>query len=470
LQINIKKPLLTDTVRRFLFWNAGVFLFILLSFNIFMIFITDYMLNRNLDNSIRHEMKNVLKTLEIRNDSLILLTTKELEEDDFREVKESSFFLQIVDSNGKYIIKSENLDGICVIPFDHSTIQNNYTFYDLNNGKDELRTGYYRFVSANEKVIAYMQLSVYRTEASLTIRDIIIFNLLSLPVLFIIVIIASIFLVRKSMSPIKEIIHTAEKISAQNLNERINYKAESSDEIGRLRDTLNNLFERLELQVNQISQFTDHASHQLMNPLTIIKTELDYALRKDRSIDDYRNSLEQLKEQTEKMIKIISHLLIASKQQEEQKLTKSLFNLSKLITKEITETYKNNNISLDIEPEIYLRGNSETFSIVLDNLLDNAVKYSNSISQIKVTLKKFNGNIDLRVSDSGIGIPQGEKDKVFEKFFRTEKADELGIKGFGLGLSVAKSIITQMSGNIYVEDNYPRGSIFTIRLPEVRVE
>ena len=150
-----------------------------------------------------------------------------------------------------------------------------------------------------------MQLSVYRTEASLTIRDIIIFNLLSLPVLFIIVIIASIFLVRKSMSPIKEIIHTAEKISAQNLNERINYKAESSDEIGRLRDTLNNLFERLELQVNQISQFTDHASHQLMNPLTIIKTELDYALRKDRSIDDYRNSLEQLKEQTEKMIKII---------------------------------------------------------------------------------------------------------------------------------------------------------------------
>ncbi|OGU81481.1 MAG: hypothetical protein A2254_03335 [Ignavibacteria bacterium RIFOXYA2_FULL_35_9] len=107
---------------------------------------------------------------------------------------------------------------------------------------------------------------------------------------------------------------------------------------------------------------------------------------------------------------------------------------------------------------------------MLDNLLDNAVKYSNSISQIKVTLKKFNGNIDLRVSDSGIGIPQGEKDKVFEKFFRTEKADELGIKGFGLGLSVAKSIITQMSGNIYVEDNYPRGSIFTIRLPEVRVE
>lgn len=428
------------------------------------------MLNRSLDNRIRHEMENVLKTLEIRNDSLILLTTKELEESDFREVKESSYFLQIVDSNGKYLIKSDNLDRVNVIPFYHSTIQNSYTFYNLNDGKDELRTGYYRFVSANGKTFAHMQLSVYRAGVSLIIRDIIIFNLLSLPLIFIIVIAASVILVKKTLSPINKIIRTAEKISAQNLDERISYMAASSDEIGRLRDTLNNLFERLELQVNQISQFTDHASHQLMNPLTIIKTELDYVLRKDRSIDDYRNSLEQLKEQTERIIKIISHLLMASKQQEEQNLTKSLFNLSKLVADEITETYKNNNISLEIEPEIYLRGNSETFSIVLDNLIDNAIKYSNSNPQIKVSLKRYKKNIELRVGDNGIGISKHEKEKIFEKFFRTDKADELGIKGFGLGLSVARSIITQMNGSISVEDNVPRGSVFIICLPEVRVE
>lgn len=428
------------------------------------------MLNRSLDNRIRHEMENVIKTLEIRNDSLILITTKELEESDFREVKESSYFLQIVDSNGKYLIRSDNLDRVNVIPFYHSTIQNSYSFYNLNDRKDELRTGYYRFVSINGKTVAQMQLSVFKAGASLIIRDIIIFNLLSLPILFFIVIIASIFLVKKTFTPLNEIIQTAEKISAQNLNERISYKAAPSDEIGRLRDTLNNLFERLELQVNQISQFTDHASHQLMNPLTIIKTELDYALRRDRSIDDYRNSLEQLKEQTEKIIKIISHLLMASKQQEEQKLTRSLFNLSKLVADEITETYKNNNISLEIEPEIYLRGNSETFSIVLDNLIDNAIKYSTPKPQIKVSLKRNKGSIELRVSDNGIGIGKHEKEKIFEKFFRTDKVDELGIKGFGLGLSVAQSIITQMNGSISVEDNIPKGSVFIIGLPEVRVE
>ena len=428
------------------------------------------MLNRNLDNRIQHEMENILRTLEIRNDSLILLTTKELEENDFREVKESSYFLQLCDSTGKLLIRSENLAEVNTIPFNFPKDENNYSFYNLDNVKDDLRAGYYQFVTSNGKTIAHLQLSVFRAGASLIIRDIIIFNLLSLPILFFIVIIASIILVKKTLTPINEIIQTAEKISTQNLNERISYEADPSDEIGRLRDTLNNLFERLELQVNQISQFTDHASHQLMNPLTIAKAELEYALRKDRDIKEYRSSLEQLKDQTEKMIKIISHLLIASKQLEEQKLRKSLFNLSKLITDEISETYKHNHISFEIEPDLYLRGSSETFSIVLDNLIDNAIKYSPQSPQIKVSLKRNKGSIEFRVSDNGIGIGEHEKEKIFEKFFRTDKADELGIKGFGLGLSVTKTIIIQMGGSISVENNSSQGSVFIIRLPVVIVE
>jgi signal transduction histidine kinase len=435
-----------------------------------MILLTGFMLNRNLDNRIQHEMENILKTITIRNDSLILLSTKELDESDFKEIKENSYFLQIVDPQGNILIKSENLGGMGTIPFNYSRSQHSFTFHNLIKGNDELRAGYYRFTSSNGKIAAHMQLSVYRAGVSSVIRDIIIFNLLSLPILLLIVIAASIVLVKKTLLPVNKIIQTAEKISTQNLNERINYKAEPSDEIGRLRDTLNNLFERLEVQVNQISQFTDHASHQLMNPLTIVKSEIDYALKKDRDISEYKNSLIQLREQTEKMIKIISHLLMASKQNEDQKLTKSLFNLSKLIAKETDETYQHNSISSDIEPEIYLRGNSESFSIVLNNLLDNAIKYSNRISQLKVILKRTNGIIELRVIDNGIGISLDEKEKIFEKFFRTDKADQLGIKGFGLGLSVAKSIITQMGGTISVEDNIPQGSIFIIRLPEIRVE
>jgi signal transduction histidine kinase len=291
-----------------------------------------------------------------------------------------------------------------------------------------------------------------------------------LPILFVIIIFASIFLVKRTLSPINEIIHTAGKISAQNLNERIKYEADSSDEIGRLRDTLNNLFERLEFQVHQISQFTDHASHQLMNPLTIIKSELDFALRKERNSEDYKNSLVLLSEQTEKMIKIINQLLIISKHENEPSSRKSLFNLSKLIIEDISKVFKNVNLSYQIEPDIYLRGSSEIFSIVIENLIDNALKYSISDPEVKITVKKTKDKIEVIVSDNGIGIENQDKDKVFERFFRTGKAEEIGIKGFGLGLTVVKSILTQMNGSISVEDNIPQGSKFIVRLPTVNIE
>lgn len=207
-----------------------------------------------------------------------------------------------------------------------------------------------------------------------------------------------------------------------------------------------------------------------MNPLTIMKTEVEFALKKDRGFEEYKNSLEQLKDQTEKMIKIINHLLIISKQEDEQRTPKSVFNLSKLVIENIERTFNNANLSYQVEPDIYLRGSLEIFSIVIENLIDNAIKYSGNKSAVKITLSRIQNKVQLSVADNGIGIKDSDKEKIFERFFRTNKAEELGIKGYGLGLSVVKSIITQMNGSISVEDNMPRGSVFIICLPEVRIE
>lgn len=470
MQTKFKKPLLTKTVKRFLFWNVGIFLLILLAFNLFILVITDFVLEKNLDDRIKHEIENIVKTTEIKNDSLILISNRELEESDLKEVRETSFFLQITDLNGKILFASENLKKFGEIPLDIKASHDDYSFHNISSTSSKLRAGYHKFVNKEGKVVAHMQLSVFKSGTNVILNEVLLFNLLSLPVVLVLILIASIFLAKKMLSPINKVIHTAEKISARNLTERISYKASPDDEIGKLRDTLNNLFERLEQQVNQISQFTDHASHQLMNPLTIASTELEYILRKDRAPEDYKSSLEQIKTQVEKMIQIINHLLIISKYQGEQNVNKSLFNLSKFITEEINTTFKSKNIFLDVEPDIYARGNSEIFSIVIGNLIDNAIKYSDKDSIVKVFLSKSNKSLELSVADTGIGIADEEKEKVFQKFFRTGKVENLGIKGYGLGLSVVKSIITQMNGTITIEDNKPHGSIFIVRLPAVELE
>ncbi len=109
--------------------------------------------------------------------------------------------------------------------------------------------------------------------------------------------------------------------------------------MGRLRDTLNNLFTRLEVQINQISQFTDKASHQLMTPLTALKTELKYILKRERKPEEYKNTLNMLNVQTDKLISIIKSLLVIAKYSGNTESHKSVFKLSQVINDQIKPAF-----------------------------------------------------------------------------------------------------------------------------------
>ena len=293
----------------------------------------------------------------------------------------------------------------------------------------------------------------------------IVFNLFLLPALIIIVVIASVFIAKRSFSPVNKIIETAEMISAGNLNTRIKYNAKPEDELGRLRDTLNQLFDRIEVNINQLSQFTDHASHQMMNPLTAVKTELEYILKKERSDNEYKMALNKMLIQTDQMIKIVRTLLMISKQDNSNDKSHSVFNFSNLIQKIIVTEFAKDNIQSSIEKEVYVRADADKFYIVVENLVDNAIKYSNSDKMVKVELTKNGAYANFIVKDNGIGISDIDKEKVFDRFYRSESAEKLGIKGYGLGLSLVKLLIEEVGGKISIKDNEPSGTIFTVTLP-----
>ncbi len=107
--------------------------------------------------------------------------------------------------------------------------------------------------------------------------------------------------------------------------------------------------------------------------------------------------------------------------------------------------------------------------MVFQNLIHNSIKYSFDDFKIKVTAKKANGQILISVEDNGIGIDDLEKVNIFQKFYRSSQAEKLGIKGFGLGLSLVKSIVDEASGKIEIADNKPKGTIFKITLPAVEL-
>ena len=464
-----KKPLFTGTVKRIVLWDIAIFFLLFVTSNVFTIVITNKILTDNLDERLKNEVETLIDSFKIQEDTIKFVGYSEIKEPDFTTINSGAFFLQVYDKNNKLLLCSDNLRSFGTIPFKAPAVKIRYKFGNLTAGNHQLRVVYAPMLNEQNKIAAYLQLSVFRTEYSSIMKKIILFNMLNLPFILLIIIVVSIFLAKKSYAPLNKIINIAENISANNLNARIKYDAHPQDELGRLRDTLNNLFTRLEVQISQISQFTDNASHQLMTPLTALKTELEYILKRERTPDEYKDTLTVLNVQTDKMISIIKSLLIIAKYSSNSEINKNIFKVSQVVNESIKPVFTNHNIGYEIADDLYLRGSYEGFQIVIENLIDNAIKYSPQNSRVIVKAENTDENIIIKVEDPGFGINDEEKEKIFERFYRSVPAMKGNIPGYGLGLCLVKTIVLAMDGKIKVEDNYPIGTKFIISFPSVRM-
>jgi len=466
----MKKPFISNTIKKIAILNAAVMFGLYLSFTIFTLFILNFVLIDDLDTRLRHEIDHILHTVDITVDSLIIHSTKELEEADFQKITETPFFLQIYNLEGVLYYRSKNLNEYEEILLGFPNKFSPYFFESFESSTHDLRAVYKELFDNNNHHVGYIQLSTIHTSFNEVVKNVFWFNIFTLPIVLFVITFLSVFLAKKSYQPINNIIDLAKKISATNLSERLENAEDPNDELAKLIETLNSLFGRLEKQINEISHFTDNASHQLMTPLTAIKTELDYVLKKERSLSQYQESSTILKEQVDKMITLIKTMLLLAKDCEECLDNKNVFNLSNLVQKEIFDTYKGSNVLFDVDDDIYLRGKSEYFSIVLQNLINNAQKYSLPDEEVSVTINQFENKVTIIVSDRGIGITDEEKIKIFERFYRVENNKVSKVIGYGLGLSLAKSVTNKMGGNITVEDNNPKGTKFIIKLPSLNID
>ncbi len=443
----MKKSVFTKTVKRIAILNTLVMLGLYILFIFFTLTIVKYVIVEDKDSRLSHEIEHVKNAFIVENDSLILKFPTELNEPDLTYITEHPLFLQIYDLKGNLIYRSKNLVYYDDILLGFPNKFDPYYYEDLKVGTDNLRIIYSQMKNSSNQPVGYFQLGSIYSNFGYVIKRILLFNLIAMPLTLLIIISLSIFLARKSYQPIHKIISLANKISATNLNERLTYEAEPNDELGMLKQTLNSLFERLESQVSEISHFTDNASHQLMTPLTAISSELDYILKKERNINEYRDSLKILKTQTDRMISIVKTMLILARECQGCTDSQNVFELSTLINKNVSDLYKNQNVDFSVDKEIYLRGRPDYFSIVMQNLINNALKYSGK-NHVNVSIIKNKDCAKILVEDHGIGISKADKERIFERFYRGINGEGKGIEGYGLGLSLVKSVITSMGGDI----------------------
>jgi heavy metal sensor kinase len=293
---------------------------------------------------------------------------------------------------------------------------------------------------------------------------------LGIPVFLVAAAAGGLILVRNSLRPLREITEQAERISSENLSQRLPV-AHTGDEVERLALSLNRMIERLEESIQHISRFSADVSHELRTPLTILRGELEtiaqQRFRDAESLEMIGNSLEEI----DRLARIVDQLLIISRLDAGQAgMERERVNLAELATStaeqmRLLADEKKIAMRFSVEPTVNVAGDRLRLKQVLVNLLDNAIKYTGETGTIELIVREESGRALLGVADNGIGIASAEQPYVFDRFYRTDKARTRATGGAGLGLSIVKAIVVAHEGRVSVASVEGKGTTLWVELP-----
>jgi two-component system OmpR family sensor kinase len=276
------------------------------------------------------------------------------------------------------------------------------------------------------------------------------------------------WLVSRSLKPISSISATAVKISASDLSQRINV-AEAESELGQLAAVLNSTFARLETAFAQQKQFTADAAHELRTPVSVMLTQTQTALNRERDAASYKQTVEACQRAAQRMRKLIESLLALARFDAGQEVLKRLrFDFSQTISDamELVQPLADEREIKIISQisSLKITGDSERLAQVVMNLLTNAIQYNQSGGEVRVKLEPQAGLAVLTVTNSGPGIAPADLPRVFERFYRADQS-RTGTGNAGLGLSICKAIVEAHGGTIEAASEAGMGTTFTVRLP-----
>jgi heavy metal sensor kinase len=289
------------------------------------------------------------------------------------------------------------------------------------------------------------------------------------------------FLARKSLAPVVAMSERAREISADNLERRLPV-ANPRDELGHLSSTFNELLARLDASFDLQRQFMADASHELRTPLSVMRTTTQVILeRQRREESEYRNALAMIDDQTRRLARIVDDMFtLARADAGRRPLSRVAFYLDELIVEtaraaSVLAARKGVKVETRRSPEVRYYGDEHLLRQMLLNLLDNAIRHTPAGGGVRVSLNRSDSTCEVIVADSGEGIPVEAQPRIFDRFFRVDKARSRadidmngmanGPGGAGLGLSIARWVAEAHGGTIRLVHSDPTGTAFAIALP-----
>ena len=297
------------------------------------------------------------------------------------------------------------------------------------------------------------------------VRIIVILSLVLFPVLVLLTAGVGWLIARRAFLPVRQITDTVDAISdGSDLTARIGLKR-GRDEIHRLAATFDRMFDRLEHSFDAEKRFASDASHELRTPIAVIIAECEYARQNAKTVEDYQESMEVVERQSRKMSTLVNQLLnITRMDQGTHKISLERADFSELVEVVCDEAAvasgRDIRLEKDIEQGVYANMDVGLMARLVQNLVENAFKYTAEGGTVRVGLHTSGGRLTLSVSDTGIGIDKKDLPHIWERFWQADSSRGVD-RGSGLGLAMVKQIAEAHGGKLSVESKPGEGSTFS---------
>ena len=433
---------------------------ILISVVFFVIYqITSFSINKHINDDILEESEEYLKLLAIDSNNSFLIQVDQWRERDNNSVKVNPVFVQFFDYNNKLIDKSPNLKGLQLELY---SVQKDNQFVDSFLDKQPIRQIQIPLLAKGKKV-GYLFVAMSLDEATLILTNLRTTLYIAFPLILIVLFLIARFIAGRSIKPIKIITQTSSQITKDNLKERI-VLPQNKDELYVLSKTINDLLDRIENAVEREKQFTSDASHELRTPLTVLKGTLEVLIRKPRTQSEYEEKISYGISEVNRLNNLVDQLLLLARFENQiQSLKTEKVYLNALLLDILTRySLKANEKKISINhqffEEYYVQSDSYLVSIILSNIISNAIKYSNENGVISITLSQNETTTICTISDNGIGISKEDLGKITNPFYRSNPTNHPEIKGSGLGLSIVKRLAELLNIQFKIQSEINKGT------------
>ncbi len=315
-----------------------------------------------------------------------------------------------------------------------------------------------------------IQIATSLEELDEEIMEVVLILIVGLTASALLLILISYFIAGKILEPIKTINRLTIDINERTLNKRIPL-GKSHDELYQLSQSLNHMFDRLQLSFIRQKQFIASASHELKTPISMLRMFMDNAISQQEHPEPFKQQLIDQEAILIRMERMVKTLLNLSAMELKEALEIKNFNLTKVIRTilhDFSPVITANNIQLDVRlsDNVCMAGNQDKIRLMLINILDNAIKYNYKNGTIKLVVSETGDTINISLYNTGPGIPSQDLDKIFEQFYRVEKSRSLQYGGTGLGLTIVRQIVKLHKGSVKVESEPESWTRIMIELPK----